>query len=394
MSYQEPPEAKNVSPQGTAGRDVIQVGGNYLRFIQVNLDAGNWGVILSHCLLFLLIISGVGFGTKSVINYFQQHTVINDPPDPPTATPSLAPEPNPFESVEFPQAACGDPLPLNKDQYPLSLYPVFISDSDENLNRVKTEFCQDAIRKRRESTGKQMIQVASFLSVERANQFKDFMISKFGSGEVGEASNIAEIPSSLAARAEEEERNQSGFQKVLINCRTSPSAQIMDLEFSGCQLRYGQLVAPLKNYSGSWYEVELQDGSAGLISPSMEDALPLNPEGYNAVFETNCMIAPNDSQCANKPPLQESVWVKQYPDNPSRRIEVACDDSPREIWGLKMTPRCNSGGIYIDIESGVQHPIELTLGNGNSNIYEPSLGGSTGYVTSDSRTVSFTLSVR
>jgi len=93
---------------------------------------------------------------------------------------------NPFDKVQFPKPVCGDSLPADPKAYPVKLYPVFVDYSESNLQTVKSKFCQDALPITREKTGKQGIQVGSFLTVDRANAFKDFMLKNIGSGEVSD----------------------------------------------------------------------------------------------------------------------------------------------------------------------------------------------------------------
>jgi hypothetical protein len=95
-----------------------------------------------------------------------------------------------FDSVSFPKITCGDSLPDNPNAYPVTFYPVFIDYTESIFQSVTSEFCQDAIKKFREVAGKDAIQVASFTSLERANQFEKFMKKKFGSGQVGEPTLI------------------------------------------------------------------------------------------------------------------------------------------------------------------------------------------------------------
>ncbi|MEQ8956423.1 MAG: hypothetical protein RLP02_00640 [Coleofasciculus sp. C2-GNP5-27] len=105
---------------------------------------------------------------------------------------STNPDNNPFSKIAFPQATCGDRLPQEPTAYPVKLYPVFINYSDRNFSEVKSKFCQDALSKVREN-GQRAIQVASFLTPERAEAFKDLMIDSFGSGEVGEPAIIDRV---------------------------------------------------------------------------------------------------------------------------------------------------------------------------------------------------------
>jgi hypothetical protein len=103
---------------------------------------------------------------------------------------------NPFDKVQFPKPVCGDTLPTDLKAYPVKLYPVFVDYSESNLQTVQSKFCQDALSKTREKTGKEAIQVGSFLTVDRANAFKEFLIKNIGSGEVGEPTVIESNPNS------------------------------------------------------------------------------------------------------------------------------------------------------------------------------------------------------
>lgn len=87
----------------------------------------------------------------------------------------------------FPKTKCGDSLPNETEAYPIIVYRVYVDLTEDNLNSVNTSFCEDAFIKFREDTAERVIQVASFTSPERANSFKELMVSKFGSAEVGEA---------------------------------------------------------------------------------------------------------------------------------------------------------------------------------------------------------------
>jgi serine/threonine protein kinase len=108
---------------------------------------------------------------------------------------SASPQPitNPFEQMRFPKAVCGDPLPTNADAYPLDLYPIFVNNED-SLEAVKANFCQDALAKVRKDSGKRAVQVASFASIERAAQFRDFLSTRFSGVDVGPPTNIVQSP--------------------------------------------------------------------------------------------------------------------------------------------------------------------------------------------------------
>jgi hypothetical protein len=106
--------------------------------------------------------------------------------------------PNPFDQEQFPKPSCGDTLPTDAKMYPVKMHPVFIDYSESNLQAVKTRFCQDAFSMKRKKTGKQSIQVSSFVTLERANAFKEFLLKNLGSGEVGETTIIESPPTSKA----------------------------------------------------------------------------------------------------------------------------------------------------------------------------------------------------
>jgi len=93
---------------------------------------------------------------------------------------------NQFDSDQFPKTACGDSKPTNPLDYPVSFYPVFIDNTDANLNRIRAEFCQDARPAFREKMNKTSILVASFTSTQRAEEFRAFLASRFGNAEIGE----------------------------------------------------------------------------------------------------------------------------------------------------------------------------------------------------------------
>lgn len=100
---------------------------------------------------------------------------------------------NPFDRASFPQKYCGDKLPNDSKTNTAKLYPVFIDYNESNLQTVRTNYCRDAFKKPSKDKGQEAIQVASFTSEERANQFKEFLESKLGSvsAEVGEPRIIA-----------------------------------------------------------------------------------------------------------------------------------------------------------------------------------------------------------
>ncbi len=112
---------------------------------------------------------------------------VSPPPSNSTQTPNTyTPSANQFDSEKFPKEVCGDPKPTNPQDYPVSFYPVFIDNNDTNLRQIRAEFCADARPVFREKMNKTSIQVASFTSSQRAEEFRAFLASRFGNSEVGE----------------------------------------------------------------------------------------------------------------------------------------------------------------------------------------------------------------
>lgn len=103
---------------------------------------------------------------------------------------------NPFEQFSYPLDVCGDPMPTDPSLYPVNLYPVFINYNDAYLEQVESSVCRDAFVKIRKASGENSIQVASFLTYEKANLFKDFIGEKFSGVEVGKPSKFDIPPNS------------------------------------------------------------------------------------------------------------------------------------------------------------------------------------------------------
>ncbi|WP_254566895.1 hypothetical protein [Oscillatoria sp. HE19RPO] len=111
---------------------------------------------------------------------------------------------NLFKTQDFPKESCGDNLPVNSEAYPLNFYPVFVDYTEANLQKIKSNFCEDSYQLRRESTGNLSIQVASFTSLESAESFKVFINKFFNGAEIGEPRLIEAPPNSYNKKRGEE----------------------------------------------------------------------------------------------------------------------------------------------------------------------------------------------
>ncbi|MEG3955911.1 hypothetical protein [Microcoleus sp. herbarium2] len=94
----------------------------------------------------------------------------------------------------FPKATCGDPLPTNPNDYPVDFYPVYLPDSEANLQLARSRFCQDALFQKRKDTGTIAVQVSSFTSKQKAIEFRDILNSETTGSNVGPATRIQNKP--------------------------------------------------------------------------------------------------------------------------------------------------------------------------------------------------------
>lgn len=399
----------HMSQKGRAGRDNMNVGGNYIGGDQANgnIDKSRRTSI---SLSFLAVIAlGLGGFTTIAIksNLFQVSVQSQEKPatSTQTATPSPPPKPavpstppNSFDSVSFPKESCGDSLPSDQKAYPVNLYPVFIDYSEANLKAITSGFCSDAFATNRKKTNKKSIQVASFIGIERATEFKEFMIKKLKSGEIGEPSVIeaqkqiatSSAPSSTPASPNlVSSKALSGASELLaqINCSSGVPSNVEDLEFQRCKSDteygyYGQQArevteVSVKNYTSKFFEIEGLRGTVYLIRP-----------GEEAWIST-------EGDMSSK--TKFNLKVLKYLTRPvSKEFTISCDQKQIKLWYLKLKPKCTSEGIYVDVErqdtilSGIPS-VNLSLPGGQATNYEP---GNSGWFTSSGRTVTITLQVQ
>lgn len=71
-----------------------------------------------------------------------------------------------FDDYDFPLDSCGDKDPGGTNIW----YGVYVDDMPENLNIIRSNYCQDAIRKYRQQEQIYSIQVASFINESEAEQ--------------------------------------------------------------------------------------------------------------------------------------------------------------------------------------------------------------------------------
>ncbi|MEM7064009.1 MAG: hypothetical protein AAF572_12705 [Cyanobacteria bacterium P01_B01_bin.77] len=164
-------------------------------------------VFLSAIVLFGIIGLGL-FGIASLFSIFLGPKVFSSQPRlttvPDTAPDSdvkIEPEQLPEISITentirsnseisngYPKAACGyDMAQVEQGVSTVELYPIFVNYSPAILEKVQTQYCQDAFRNNQNN----LIQVASFRSQDRANEFRALLEKEFGDAQVGAARTIA-----------------------------------------------------------------------------------------------------------------------------------------------------------------------------------------------------------
>ena len=94
--------------------------------------------------------------------------------------------------LTFPQISCGNPSDVGD-----TWYPVVIDGAD--IEKVKEQYCADAIEYTREKTGQLTVQVASFTDRQQAQVFADAV-----NGEVGEPYIVNDEDALTSAQSEPE----------------------------------------------------------------------------------------------------------------------------------------------------------------------------------------------
>jgi chemotaxis protein histidine kinase CheA len=178
--------AENSGQIGQAGRDLVQIGRDYIQYIYNNSRSGNWGAVAVALIPLFLFLFGVKAGADKVAETFGAKPSTADPASVSKPTSSLSTSPNPTSKdftqpvapqsseFQFPQDSCGDKSTDSNNTW----YPVFVNGG--NLDEIQQKYCKDAINATRQ-TGEKAIQVASFTSGSKAQRF-----AKAVGGEVGE----------------------------------------------------------------------------------------------------------------------------------------------------------------------------------------------------------------
>ncbi|NJM96055.1 MAG: hypothetical protein HC800_01525 [Phormidesmis sp. RL_2_1] len=57
--------SQQLSQSGSAGKNLTQVGRDYIKYISFNIGAGNWGVVALNALVIAFVLLGIGTAAKA-----------------------------------------------------------------------------------------------------------------------------------------------------------------------------------------------------------------------------------------------------------------------------------------------------------------------------------------
>lgn len=266
--------------EGYAGRDLLQIGRDYVRYIKINILSGNWGSVAVALVPLFLFLFGIKAGADKVVETFgtKPSTADSAPTPKPVTGLSTNPSPASKDSMQidgFPKESCGDKSTDSNNTW----YPVFING--ENLDEVRQKYCKDAINVTRQ-TGEKAIQVASFISDTNAQRFALLV-----GGEVGE-------PRKLSPAVSSQPQSNSGKQP-----ESASQSQISSGEICStlpCSIDAGGLrltIEKVENFNNSMLTfhlraenlsggmLELNDSTAGTYAIDDSNAQSSGASGYS-----------------------------------------------------------------------------------------------------------------
>ena len=158
------------------------------------------------------------------------------PPSPPSPSSQVSSQESTSKTAVLTEKAekvCGDRLPEDPASYPVNFYSVSVEYSADNLAKIKNHFCEDALPKTSESLGREVVQVASFISKEKADLFKVKLSQYFGQVTIGEPTIIEKPKTEVRDRKSDDgslDTVESIAKAALLN--SEQTQQLLDLENS------------------------------------------------------------------------------------------------------------------------------------------------------------------
>ena len=218
--------------------------------------------------------------------------------------------------LEKAEKVCGDRPPTDPKSYPVSFYPVSVEYSDRNLELVRKHFCEDASKLPSKSLGKDVLQVASFISREKAESFREKLSQHFSQSRVGEPT-IVENPKSDVGDRKAEDQGMDTVKSIHTDFPALNEAQLQQLRTLN-----GRVITTPQKESSVKLKVALPTvlpAQTKIIRFNVNDTGKLeynirdNPLSYTVFYKTNqnsCFIISLDNgQWGDGPTGWKSVQV-------------------------------------------------------------------------------------
>ena len=115
-----------INQSGQAGKDLVQVGRDYVKYLNYNIRSGSWIPIFFNLVVIGIFLYGIFIGMKSIVTQIanqvskQRQNQIGSSKESSPAKKISPPEneakpsKNPFETIQFPQDSCGDKVPTSE----------------------------------------------------------------------------------------------------------------------------------------------------------------------------------------------------------------------------------------------------------------------------------------
>ncbi|MBD1850258.1 SH3 domain-containing protein [Leptolyngbya sp. FACHB-711] len=260
------------------------------------------------------------------------------------ASPSASASPAEFS---FPQASCSD-----RETTPTSTwYPVVIKGG--NLDEIRAKYCQDAIGTIQAITGEPTVQVASFTSYEKAQQFAQLVGGTVDAQPVAQASesptpginpSTSPTASPTASPAASPSPQPSSATQATgsgtlntadgspINIRTSASVDAPVQEVGSS----GESIQILSSSSGSdgytWYNVQTVAGVTGWVRGDLvSNSSPTGGTTSDSAAQPSSIAsAPNSTTqpSANRPTSEASPETAQSSQSPNSQSSTLTASDP------------------------------------------------------------------
>ncbi|MEQ8999547.1 MAG: hypothetical protein RID53_23860, partial [Coleofasciculus sp. B1-GNL1-01] len=123
-----------------------------------------------------------------------------NPENPSSSSSSTVSDKKQFDATNFPLESCSDSLPEDPQAYPIELYTVFINGNEErDFKLIQAKYCQQVLGFLSPDFG---MQLATFTSREKAEQFKEIISQYFENVQISEPEIIRELSENPSSRTD------------------------------------------------------------------------------------------------------------------------------------------------------------------------------------------------